>query len=171
MSKGFCELQQARKQDETWEEIRNEVDVSLSEQRALEKAIDQQKNQVSVELQRHSAMSKSYKLWPNNNLGESREVQASQEQVMRLEALSRNDHNKELGTECRASLEQLQTEQARLQKQLQEAEEKLDLLLRSDIPRPLCASDLAGQKARTLKRIFVRKFSSYEHKTRKYAYD
>ncbi len=118
-------MQQARKQDETWEEIRNEVDVLEREQRALEKAIDQQKNQVSVELQAAQRHVEELQALAEQQPGREQEVQASQEQVMRLEALEQErDHNKELGTECRASLEQLQTEQARLQKQLQEAEEK-----------------------------------------------
>ncbi|MDY0093430.1 MAG: SMC family ATPase [Candidatus Vecturithrix sp.] len=156
IEQGFGELQQARKQDETWEEIRNEVDVLEREQRALEKAIDQQKNQVSVELHAAQRHVEELQALADQQPVREQEVQASQEQVMRLEALEQErDRNKELGTECRASLEQLQAEQARLQKQLQEAEEKLDLLLRSDVPQcPLCASDLAGQKKQDIETHF-----------------
>ncbi|GAK56918.1 SMC domain protein [Candidatus Vecturithrix granuli] len=148
IEQGFHELQQARKQDEAWEETRSTVDALEREQRTLEKVVDQQKNQLSVELQSAMRYAAELQSLADKQPVREQEVQDCQAQVLRLESLEQErERNKEIGTECRARQDQLQAEQMRLQEQLQEAEEKLDLLLRSDTPQcPLCASDLAGQK-------------------------
>ena len=148
IEQGFHELQQARKQDEVWEETRNAVDALEWEQRTLEKAIDQHKNQLRVEWQSVTRYIAELQALADQQPAREQDVQTYQSQVMRLEALEQErERNKEIGAECRARQDQFQAEQARLQEQQQEAEEKLDLLLRSDAPQcPLCASDLAGQK-------------------------
>lgn len=166
VEEGFQELQEIRKQDEAWEEVRNTVETLEREQRTLEKAIDQQKNQIMVELRSEKRHISELESLAHLQTAREQEVRRLRSEVARLETLEQElAQNKETGVECRARRDQLQAEQSRLQEQLQEAEEKLELLLRSDSPRcPVCASALEGQKKEEIESHFQQEIQRIQEK-------
>ena len=156
IEKGFQELQTARKQDETWEEARNEAERLDALLRGLEKTIEQQKGQLTVELQslkRHIG-----ELHPAVEQQQEREqrLEQARQAMAQLESLEQErEQNKEAGTECRAQVDQLKIQQQRLQESHQETLEKLELLKRSESPQcPLCSSSLEGRKKDELEQHF-----------------
>jgi len=157
IEKGFRELQTARTQDELWEEARNNAEHLMLQMRGLEKTIEQRKGELDGELKVLTHRIKELQDQAEQQGQRAQELERCREEVSRLENLEKEwGQNQEVGAECRAQVDHLKEQHTQFQKSMQEAEEKLELLRRSETPQcPLCLSNLEGQKKNDLEEHFA----------------
>ncbi|PIE34188.1 hypothetical protein CSA56_08600 [candidate division KSB3 bacterium] len=169
IEEGFLELQTSRKQDELWEESRSEARNLELQVGRLEKTIEQRKNELSVELHLLDRHIQDVQKLANQEEQRLYDFERCQKDVSRLEKLENEwEQNQEAGAECRVLVDQLKEQRTPLQERLEEAEEKLELLRRSETPQcPLCSSSLEGQKKDDLEKHFARDIQQIHNEEKK----
>jgi exonuclease SbcC len=162
---GFEELQICREQDECWEEKRNRVEKIERSLRTIEKENAQKKNHLDVELQSLERHIAELQTCADLQRDRERQLKHHKDAVVRLESLEQErDQNKEKGTQCRTHLENLEERKKRLQQTIQEIEEKVEILKRSDKPQcPLCESYLDNRKKQDIEDHFRQEILAIKH--------
>ncbi|PID56102.1 hypothetical protein CSB45_12760 [candidate division KSB3 bacterium] len=162
---GFQELRTARKQDEQWEVARQRAGNLTVSLKALEKTIELRKKELSFRLKILDQTIETTQKLAAAQVPRAQELKRCQQEASRLEDLEKAwTRNQEAGAECRALVDQLKLRCKELQGKTQEAEEKLDLIRRSERPEcPLCLSRLETSQKNDIERHFARDIQDFYH--------